>query len=127
MDGNINLFPGPVKEAEVGNDLTITLENDSQKYDNILFEVIDFASLDEVETIQTTISPRMPVNINNLTMVKEAFLSNEEESIAQRLADAQEPIIIWCAGLRTLQMLSNTDLGRANIKMIIDRNPEKKG
>ena len=60
-------------------------------------------------------------------MVREAFLSNEENNVAQRLADSQEPIIIWCAGLRTLQMLSNTALGKANIEMIIDSNPEKKG
>ena len=52
---------------------------------------------------------------------------NEEAVVAERLLESGEPIIVWCAGLRTLQILSNTCLSRANIKMIVDGNPKKRG
>jgi hypothetical protein len=50
-----------------------------------------------------------------------------EEAIVERLVKSREPIAIWCAGLRTLQVFAKTRLSEANIKMIIDGDPQKYG
>ncbi len=127
LDGNLNILPGPIEETAVAGELTVSAENCDGTYNNMLFEVLSYDSATGTGRGTTLISPIPPGNANTPFLVREAFLKNEDETVAQRLVDSQEPIVIWCAGLRTLQMLSNTCLSEANIKMIIDGNPSKKG
>jgi hypothetical protein len=127
LDGNLYIFPGPIEEIVVGGELTVSAENCQKRYKNMLFEVLSYDAAGETEMGKTVLLPSPPDSATPALLVQEAFLMNEEEAMAQKLVESQEPIVIWCAGLRTLQMLSNTCLGRANIKMIIDGNPERKG
>jgi hypothetical protein len=127
LDGNLSILPAPIEETAVAEELTVSAENCGETYNNMLFEVLSYVSATGTGSGTTLISPIPPCNANTPLLVREAFLMNKEESLAQRLVDSQEPIVIWCAGLRTLQMLSNTCLSEANIKMIIDGNPSKKG
>jgi hypothetical protein len=93
----------------------------------MLFEVLSYERAFESTKDETVLVPLPPAGAKEPILVREGFLMNEEEAVAERLVESQEPVVIWCAGLRTLQMLSNTCLGRANIKMIIDGNPSKRG
>jgi hypothetical protein len=127
LDGNLDILLGPVEEISVAKEITISAEHCSEKYDSMLFEVLSYNSAGEKEKEVSLLSP-IPAGITGTPLlVREAFLMNEEEWVIQQLVNSQEPIVIWCAGLRTLQMLSNTSLGRANIKMIIDGDPSRKG
>lgn len=127
IDGNVDILPGPADEAVISKELTISAGNCGEKYNNMLFEVLSYNDTDTTKEIKSLLVPFPPDSVNFPVMVQEAFLMDEEENVLSRLVVSQEPIVIWCAGLKTLQMLSNTCLGKANIKMIIDGNHSKKG
>jgi hypothetical protein len=127
LDGNLDVLPGPVEEAEVAGELTISARNCGTKYNNLLFEIISYGSSSGPHEGATLLQPAPPDTADAPLLIREAFLINEEETVARQLVDSHEPIVIWCAGLRTLQMLSNTCLAEANIAMIIDGNPSRKG
>jgi len=126
-DGNLDITAGPSEEAVVSGELTISAENYQEKHHHMLFEALSYDTAGEAGRGETQVMPLPPAVAKAPILVREAFLMNEEEAVAKRLVESQEPVAIWCAGLRTLQMLSNTCLGQANIKMIIDGNPSKKG
>ncbi len=126
-DGNLDILFGPLEEAAATLELTVAAENCGARYDHMLFEVVSYGqSANELKTVRY-LSPVLPDGEGAYYMVREAFLMEDEEAVAQKLVDSQDPIVIWCAGLRALQLLSGTCMGKANIKMIIDGDPSKKG
>jgi hypothetical protein len=127
LDGDLEILPGPAEAAIVSGAITVSAAHAHEKYDHMLFEVSSYEPAVEATKDESVLAPFPPDGSLVPVTVREGFLMNEEEAVAQRLVDSQEPIVVWCAGLRTLQLLSNTCLGRANIKMIIDGNPSKKG
>ena len=127
LDGNIDITPGPIEEKTVGDEITIAADNSNHEFSHILFEVMAYQSFETKGNAEKMLYPIPPDNTHTPLLVREAFLLDEEEAVAEKLFESQEPIVIWCAGLKTLQMLSNTCLRQANIKMIIDGNPSKKG
>ena len=127
MDGDLEILPGPAEAAIVSGAITVSAAHAHEKYDHMLFEVSSYEPALETTKGESVLAPFPPDGPLVPVTVREGFLMNGEEAVAQRLVESQEPIVVWCAGLRTLQLLSNTCLGRANIKMIIDGNPSKRG
>jgi hypothetical protein len=127
LDGNLDILPGPIEETIVSGGMTVSAAHGHGTYQHMLFQVVSYETVAGPPNDETTLEPYPPAGSRVPLLVREGFLAAEEEAVAERLVESQEPIIVWCAGLRTLQLLSNTRLGRANIKMIIDGNPSKKG
>jgi molybdenum cofactor biosynthesis enzyme MoaA len=127
IDGNLDVLPGPAKEVAVSAEVTISALNCGARHEYMLFEVLSYQSAGETGAVDMQVVPTPPETTAASIIAKEAFLTDEEDSVAQRLVDSHEPLVIWCAGLRTVQILSSTCLGQANIKMIIDSNTSKKG
>ena len=130
LDGNLQVVPGPVGQAVVAGALALCAARGAGEYGHMLFEVLSCSPLGaagaEVYPV-ACISPVPPPAGTASLLVREAFLMEEEEAVSRRLADSQEPVAIWCAGLRALQLISNTCLGQANIRMIIDGDPARRG
>ena len=127
LDGNLDVVPGPIEEALVAGELILSATNCGVRYGNMLFEVFSISTVGSADQVEHLISPAPPQGDMPQLLVREAFLSEDEDAVSRRLVDSQEPVIIWCAGLRALQLISNTCLGQANIKMIIDGDPARKG
>ena len=127
LDGNLDVLAGAIGEMMAAGKLTISARNCGERHDGMLFEVLSYQSAAGTELVKEHLTPWPPENGSVPILAREAFLIDGEETVAQRLVDSQEPLIIWCAGLRTLQMLSTTSLSQANIQMIIDGNQSKKG
>jgi hypothetical protein len=127
LDGNLDVLPGPIEEAALTRELTVSAENCNGRYHGMLFEVLSYESAGDMENGTVHLMPSPPDGAAFPILAREAFLTHTQETVAQRLVESQEPLVIWCAGLRTLQMLSSTCLRQANIQMIIDGNPSKKG
>ena len=127
LDGNLDVIPGTISETVIAAGVEISARECNGKYSNMLFEVLSCDFSGAVETGAALISPTPPDNADAAILVRESFMMNEEETVVQSLVDSQEDVVIWCAGIRTLQMLSNTRLAEANIVMIIDGNPSRKG
>lgn len=127
LDGNLDVIPGPIKEALVAGELTLSAANCGEKFGNMLFEVLSCSVVGATDQSEDLISPAPPLEDTASFLVREAFLLEDEDAVARRLVESQEPVVIWCAGLRALQLISNTCLGQANICMIIDGDPAKKG
>jgi len=127
MDGNLEIIKGEIEEITIAEKLSLSFANCPTNYNNILFEVLSFTPSCKAGHTAKEIEPLPPADRSQPVLIREAFLDYEEDTFARLLVESQEPIVIWCAGLRALQLLSNTCLGQANIEMIIDGNPEKKG
>ena len=127
LDGNLEVVEGPVEQGKISGELEIDATNCGRGFTKMLLEVLSHVRENVDGMPMGVISPHPPEITTAPVVVREAFLVNEEESIARNLAESGEPVVIWCAGLKTLQMLSNTSLGKANIKMIIDGDPARKG
>jgi hypothetical protein len=127
LDGNLDVKTGPIQEAVVTGAVTFSAVNCAGKYDSMLFEVLSCITVRSAAYPERIIAPTPPLGDTPSLLVREAFLPEDEDAISQRLVDSQEPVTIWCAGLRALQLISNTCLGQANIMMIIDEDLAKKG
>lgn len=126
-DGNLSVVCGPMEHAILGEGFILSTRHLSEPFENMLFEVLFQEPTGVAEGANPRISPVPPAEVTPSLLVREAFLAEDEDLVARRLVESQEPIVIWCAGLRTLQLLSNTSLGQANIRMIIDGNPGRQG
>jgi len=127
VDGNFDIRKGVIEEFYISGTVAVSAENCHEPYHFILFEVLACTLFEGNEMVTDQITPNPPGCNTQSLMVREAFLLNEENSVVRRFVATQEHLVIWCAGLRTLQMLSNTCLGQANIKMVIDGDPAKTG
>lgn len=126
-DNNLDIIAGPIEEAEISGTLSVSAPEAPLPYNHMLFEVMSFVPVPEAEYTIQSIEPSPPADWSASTLIREAFLMGDAESIARRLVESQEPIALWCAGLRTMQLLSSTCLSRANIRMIIDGDSQKQG
>ncbi len=124
IDGSLILDEGNTVMANVGKTLTVSTNGNTGAH--FLFEVTDYSRSEcacpankIVVDVRDANGPRR--------CVREATDSSALERIAEHFADSQQPLILWCAGLKTLQALSDTRLLQANIAMIIDGAPDKQG
>ena len=62
-----------------------------------------------------------------LKFLEQSYSNDENEKIIQKLANNQEPIVIWGAGQFTLRLLSNSSLTKCNIHGFIDSDSNKQG
>ena len=128
-DRNLEITLGPVESATVSGRLTLSAAECDVGDDGVLFEVISFRSGANEGGGESRLALSPLEGAEASMLVREAyFAGNEGEHPAiGPLVASQEPIVIWCAGFKTLKMLSTTSLGQANIKMIIDMDPLKTG
>jgi molybdenum cofactor biosynthesis enzyme MoaA len=126
-DGNLDVWPGPVETISIGDTLTLSSEHCGTRYDAVLFHVVSELAGKAGEHHRILVAPEPPKNADEPVLVREAFLRKPEDRMAQQLVDSHESLVLWCAGLRALHLLSNTCLGQANIHMIIDGNPRRAG
>jgi len=45
----------------------------------------------------------------------------------RKIADAGDPVVLWCAGARTKTLFDWSSLAKLNIKMIVDANAQMQG
>eukprot|EP00831_Metopus_contortus_P043750 TRINITY_DN3510_c0_g1_i1.p1 TRINITY_DN3510_c0_g1~~TRINITY_DN3510_c0_g1_i1.p1 ORF type:complete len:202 (+),score=38.68 TRINITY_DN3510_c0_g1_i1:27-608(+) len=127
VHGNLSIKQGAECRLHAGQDITLSLNNTDQ-YDYAVFEILSYSKLD-IETKAEKIIQPDPRDVNDIEaeIIYESIVGCSDDIIADHFADSQEPLVLWCAGLRTLQMLTKTRLSEANIKMIIDSSPSKQG
>jgi hypothetical protein len=126
-DGNLDVWAGPIETVPIGDTLTLSAEHCGTRFDAVLFQFMNDPAVGAGGLHQVCVAPEPPENIDEPILVREAFLKHTESAMARSLAKSREPIVVWCAGLRALHLLSNTCLGQANILMIIDANPRRAG
>jgi hypothetical protein len=131
-DGNLTVIPSQVAEVTTGQKIRISahqcIHNDME-FDHVLFEVLSYFEAVSDSTCSTTDSIEFltPANTSQATFIRETLLCCDADKIIQTLISSQEPLAIWCAGARTNLLFDKTCLCIANIKMIIDSNPDKQG
>ncbi len=126
-DGNLSIRTVAKRQLNIGNSVILSVENGGE-YDSAVFEILSYSKLAVKTQTEKAIQPN-PKEAADIQpeIIHEAVLGDSDDRLANYFADSQEPIVIWCAGLRSLQMLTKTRLNEANIKMIIDSSPSKQG
>ncbi|WP_230976231.1 radical SAM protein [Pseudothauera nasutitermitis] len=125
VDGTLILAQGESRSAHVGKLLTVSAPRGGD-VDHFL-EITGYTpeeSLPPLDEIVLENGASVPAGYH---AVRESADSSGVERIAAHFAASQEPLIIWCAGLKTLQALSDTRLAEANISMIVDSDAHKHG
>lgn len=127
IDGGAELFSGQIEVLSVSDTITVAAPVSARYYSHLLLEVISFEPSDStIKPIRSELSPHPFFGCSEGIVVRESIFKDERHVIEQLVA-SHVPLVIWCAGLRTLQLLSNTSLGSANITMIIDGNHARRG
>jgi len=125
IDGTLVVTEDTLRCAHVGSSLCISAPAGGE-YDYFL-EVIDYVAEEFHAPLDEIILPSTPSVSGQHREVRESADGSGVEHIAAHFADSREPLIIWCAGLKTLQALSDTRLAEAEISLIIDSDTRKHG
>ena len=90
--------------------------------------------LEAVFQLRVRTPPRVPISFDETAqesmrqyLSQCAACENRLNQALQPLVDSQEPIFVWGCGTHTLRQLAVGNLGKCNIRLIIDSNPHLAG
>lgn len=126
LDGNCLLYPQEPVSGETATELV--LEPCSGDFDSVLLEVLRFEKNEgEGPEVQEPFQLIAYTIDSAPILIRESVVDADMNRLVSHFVNSGEELVIWCAGIKTLEVLSETELSQARIRAIVDSDTKRQG